>query len=238
MTGFQEIHSAKISEQIVEQIKALIRDGHLMPGEKLPTEKALTSQLGVGRSSLREAINALEALGYVEARKHKGIFVRSVGDTLIDDPLRQMLEEDQDKLPHLYDLRMDIELAASQKAAENRDPGDLERLGACLKRMAEDKANQRLTLSDDIEFHLAIARATHNFLRVHILETIFDISNTYIDYIRTKIITDAKTIPVIYAQHEAIFRAIEARQPQAARDHMAAHLAWVEARIDEMFSAS
>jgi GntR family transcriptional repressor for pyruvate dehydrogenase complex len=232
---FSEIRPSKISEQIVEQVKMLIREGHLQPGQKLPPEKEFTQQLGVGRSSLREAINVLEALGYLEARKHKGVFVSSVSEPILNEPLHQILKEDQSKLPHLYDLRKDIELAASQKAAERRDSKDLKRLATCLNRMARDKEQHKLALQDDLQFHLAIAQATHNFLRLHVLKNIFEISNAYIDLVRVKIIGDDENIPEIYSQHEAIFKAIEAKRAHEARDYMETHLTWVETRISELF---
>ena len=232
---FSEIRSSKVSEMIVEQVKTLIKDGQLQPGQKLPPEKEFTQQLGVGRSSLREAINVLEALGYVEARKHKGIYVRSVSEPILKDPLRRILDEDQSTLPHLYDLRKDIELAASQKAAERRNTDDLKRLSNCLGRMARDKAESKLALQDDLEFHLAIAQATRNFLRLHVLKNIFELSNNYIDLVRVKIIEHKADIPQIYGQHEAIFKSIEARRPIEARDAMEAHLTWVETRISELF---
>ena len=235
---FSEIRPSKISEQIVEQVKMLIREGHLQPGQRLPPEKEFTQQLGVGRSSLREAINVLEALGYLEARKHKGVFVSSLSEPILNDPLRQILEEDQTKLPHLYDLRKDIELAASQKAAERRDSQDLKRLAACLNRMARDKEHHKLALQDDLQFHLAIAQATHNFLRLHVLKNIFEISNAYIDLVRVKIIGNEVNIPEIYSQHEAIFKAIEAKRALEARDYMETHLTWVETRISELFYRS
>jgi len=232
---FSEIRSSKVSEMIVEQVKALIKQGQLQPGQKLPPEREFIQQLGVGRSSLREAINVLEALGYVEARKHKGIYVNSVSEPILNDSLRQILDEDRSTLPQLYELRKDIELAASQKAAERRSSDDLKRLSKCLDRMARDKAESKLALQDDLQFHLAIAQATHNFLRLHVLKNIFELSNTYIDVVRVKIIAHGADIPQIYNQHEAIFKSIEAKRPNAARVEMEAHLTWVETRIGELF---
>ena len=101
---YTQIRPHKISEEIVNQIKSLIKDGKLQPGQKLPPERTLADLLGVGRSSLREAINILEALGFVEIRNRKGIFVRPVSSPIISDPLRQILEEDKSKLYELYEL--------------------------------------------------------------------------------------------------------------------------------------
>ncbi len=235
---FKEIRQPKISERIVDQVVGLIKEGHIRPGEKLPSEKSFISQLGVGRSSLREAINILETLGYVEVRRRDGIYVRSVSSQRLADPWRQILDQDNSKLPQLYDLRKDIELAASYKAAEKRTTEDLQRIKTYLDNMGNALKNDMLTLDDDLNFHLAIAQATHNFLRLHILENIFELSNRYIDFVRVKVIQQASNLPIIYSQHEDIYLAIEEKKPNKARDRMLTHLAWVEEVIEAMTATS
>jgi len=225
---YSQIRPHKISEEIVNQIKSLIKDGKLQPGEKLPPERTLADLLGVGRSSLREAINILEALGFVEIRNRKGIFVRPVSSPIISDPLRQILEEDKSKLYELYELRKDIELAAIHTAAKVRTKTDLARIKKYIKNMEQDAQDSRLSLSDDLEFHLAIAQATHNFLRVHILKNIFDLSGEYIDFIREKLIHEKPNVLSILDQHKKIYQAIKKRDQEGARALMDEHLTWVE----------
>ena len=99
---FQEVQVEEVSDKIVEQLCSLIQEGRLTPGNKLPSERRLTDQLGVGRSSLREALNKLETLGYVEIKKRKGIFVKSIDSTLQLDPLKNMLQTDRLKIVQLY----------------------------------------------------------------------------------------------------------------------------------------
>ena len=84
---YRPIRQHKVTEEIVTQIKSLIKDGTLQPGEKLPSERMLCGLLGVGRSSLREALNILEALGFLEIKNRRGIFVHSVSLPLLCDPL-------------------------------------------------------------------------------------------------------------------------------------------------------
>jgi len=232
--SFSAIRQPKISEQIVDQVIQLIKDSRIRPGEKLPSEKEFIEQLGVGRSSLREAINVLETLGYIENRKRKGLYIRSVTEPILTDPLERILEEDQSKLPHLYDLRKDIELAAAFKAANMRTADDLNRLKTYIDQMEVDLRQDKLTLSYDLEFHLGVAQATHNFLRLHILNKIFELSNRYIEYIRTEVSQDAANLPIIFDQHLAIYRTIEAGKAREARDCMAHHLSWVETMIDHL----
>ena len=225
---FSQIRSYKISEEIVYQIKSLIKEGKLQPGEKLPPERTLADSLGVGRSSLREAINILETLGFVEIRMRQGIFIRSVSSPIMSDPLIQILEEDESKLYELYELRKDIESASTYMAAKLRTKTDLATMREVLKRMEEDVQKSRLSLSDDVAFHLAIAQSTHNFLRVHILKNILDLADDYMGLIVQKLNEEKINNYLVVEQHKEIFQAIQKRNQEGARTLMYEHLTWVE----------
>lgn len=229
--NFTVIKQPKVSQEIVVQIKSMIKRGDLKPGEKLPSERQLAGLLGVGRSSLREAVNTLETLGFIEIKKRKGIFVRSVSATILNDPLLQILEEDQSKLPQLYELRKDIEMASSYWAAERRSQTQLAQIKSILQIMEKGAEMEQLSLKDDLDFHLTIAQASQNFLRIHILNNIFEISDIYIDFVRRNVIQEENNIALIYEQHEAIFKAIETKNSDAARTAMGDHLNWVNAKI-------
>lgn len=227
---FKEIKPQKISEGIVHQIKSLIKEGRLKPGEKLPPERALAELFGVGRSSLREAINILDTLGFVEIRKRKGIFVRSVSKPIMSDPLRQILEEDKSTLFELYELRKDIELASTYMAAQRRTPSDLIAIKRCLQSMERDAQEGFFSAADDLGFHLAIAQASHNFLRVHVLKNIFDLSGEYIDFVGQKLVEEKANISIILGHHMNLFEAIQTREKEGARALMDEHLTWVETK--------
>ncbi len=225
---FNQIRPYKIPEEIVHQIKSLIKEGKLQPGEKLPPERTLAEHFGVGRSSLREAINILETLGFVEIKKRKGIYIRSVSSPIMSDPLIQILEEDESNLYKLYELRKDIELASTYMAAEHRTSSDLSKMLKPLKRMEEDAERAHFSLSDDVEFHLAIAQATHNFLRVHILKNILDLADDYMGLIAWKLIEETTGVFLILDQHKKIYEAVKKKDPHGARSMMEEHLTWVE----------
>jgi DNA-binding FadR family transcriptional regulator len=225
---YSQIRPHKIPEEIVQQIKSFIKDGKLQPGEKLPPERTLADLLGVGRSSLREAINILETLGFVEVKKREGIFIRTVSSVSMFDPLRQILEEDREKLYELYELRKDIELASIYTAAKLRTKADLTRIEQPLKRMKEKSQDSCFSLSDDVEFHLAVAQATHNWLRVHILKNIFDLATDYMSLIVQKLIEEKTGVFIVLEQHRNIYQAIQKKDQESARSLMNEHLTWVE----------
>ncbi|NCO60333.1 MAG: hypothetical protein COZ70_08435 [Deltaproteobacteria bacterium CG_4_8_14_3_um_filter_51_11] len=225
---FRQLRPHKIPAEIVQQVKSLIKEGKLQPGQKLPPERALSDMLGVGRSSLREAVNILETLGFVETKTRKGIFVRSVSSASMPDPMRQILEEDNRTLYQLYELRKDIELASVFRAARLRTPADMEEILKSLVRMEGDAKAARLVLNADQDFHLAIARATQNFFRVHILKNIFDLAEDHMGLIVEKLIEEKAGVFAVLDQHERIYKAVQNQDPESARILMDDHLTWVE----------
>ncbi|NNG01375.1 MAG: FadR family transcriptional regulator [Desulfobacteraceae bacterium] len=229
---FTTIKPLKVSDEIVRHIKSLITRGILDPGEKLPAERSLASLFGVGRSTLREAMNTLSTLGFIEIRKRQGAFVKSLGETVIPDSFAQIMDEDQTKVKYLYELRMDLEVASSFMAAKNRSAEDLQIMDRLLGTMESQVSEPRLGIGEDIKFHMAIANASRNILRVHVLENLFTRYGHYIDIARRPFFQGKSHNEEICSHHRQILSAIEQQQPDEARDAMRAHLRMVAAQWD------
>jgi GntR family transcriptional repressor for pyruvate dehydrogenase complex len=229
---FSAIRQSKVSEDIVEQIKMLIREGQLKPGERLPSERQLAQMLEVGRSSLREAINSLALMGLVEVRQRKGIFVGSVSAPLISDPLRQMVVADRGSFKDLYDIRIDIEVASAKAAADNRSDAQLAAIAACLASMRGSDGQNAYDAQSDLGFHLAIAEAADNFLRLHIIKETFDIGCSQLHRALETITALRGNIDALYDQHVRIYRAIADKNRQGAGDAMRNHLRWVKSELN------
>ena len=229
-TVYRRIRPYKVTDEIVAQVKSLIKDGTLQPGEKLPSERILCGLLGVGRSSIREAVNVLEAVGFLEIKSRKGVFVRSVSSPLVFDPIVQILQEDKGKLGDLYGIRKDIELASAYLAAKLRTKKDLARMKGFLRRLEREALDYtRLSVRDDLGLHLAIAQASGNFLRVHILRNIFDLAG---DFYRVSEagVTRREEVLAVYEQHARLFQCIEKMDQEGARTRMDEHLTWAEGK--------
>ena len=227
---YRRIKPSTISEEIILQIQQLIKDGQLQPGEQLPPEREFAELLGVGRPSLREALSTLETLGFVEIRKRKGIFVKNVTDEMVVDPLRHLFREDKGALFYLYEIRKDIELASAYLAAERRTEADLAAIEAPIVKMETDIQTGGFTIADDLSVHLSIARATHNFLRVHILKHIFDLSNEFLGSVLDDLSQNHDNLPLLCDHHRKLFEAIKAKDAKRSRMEMETHLEWVERR--------
>lgn len=192
------------------------------PGDRLPSEGELRQHLGVGRASLREALLRLAGMGVLDIRHGSGVYVveniASAGLSRLDWSL--MLASWQ--VLNLIEARILLEVQTAALAAERATAADLEAIRACLARLRAS-ATRAEYIQADLEFHRAVARGMHNDVLVRLLHTIRDLTERTVWQSPTP-----KEAGV--AQHEGIFRAIEAGDPSTARETMHAHLHEVEAR--------
>jgi GntR family transcriptional repressor for pyruvate dehydrogenase complex len=212
----------KLSEQIAQQILGQIADGTLRPGDRLPTENQLLEQLGVGRSTLREALRSLSGMGLLDIRHGQGVFVAMdashVGLRQLDWALllgsREML--------NLVEARKVLEIQIAALAAERATPADLERMAACLQDMRSARVRQTLQEAD-VAFHLALAEASQNDVFVHIIRTIREL-------VRRMLWQSPATRAGRVTEHERILRAVRAGDAEAATQAMRDHFHETEER--------
>jgi GntR family transcriptional regulator, transcriptional repressor for pyruvate dehydrogenase complex len=213
-----------LAQGVVEQIGGAIRQGSLKPGEKLPTESTLMAQHGVSRTVVREAISHLQASGLVQTRHGIGTFVL--------EPPRAGLGFDAESILTLRDvlavleLRIGVESETAGLAAMRRSDTQAEELGAALAEMQQAMAEGRSAVEADKRFHLLIAQATGNRYFVDILA---QLGNAIIPRARLNTVELEQDKPADFNQrvsreHDDIYRAIERRDPEAARAAMRTHL--------------
>lgn len=230
---FKPIRLKKLSEEIVEQIKTLITDGELKPGEKIPSERELASLLGVSRPSVREAIMVLETMGLLESRQGGGTYVRSLTDSTLG-PLSALLEDNPQLLEELLEVRMGLECWSAYLAASRATDKEIKKIGDSVEEMASQAASGGWSSDVDSRFHYAITTATHNTMQLHVLNTIHGLFLATIEVSLTKLYSQPQYIEVLLGQHQAIYHAIADRDSDAARRAMGAHLEWVKATLPRL----
>lgn len=157
----QPITAPRRNAAVLEALAAYVADAGLQPGDKMPTERDLTDQLKVGRSTVREAIKAWEALGIVEARKGSGTFLlRPVAPGAIHMPVTLLRRKET--LLHTLEIRRALEAEASAIAAVRADKGDLETIERRLVVMEGVHLAHGTAGPEDWEFHMSIYAATRN----------------------------------------------------------------------------
>lgn len=159
-----------ITQQIIEEISSLIKKGHLQPGDKLPSEKELREQYDVGRSSVREALHALVALGILDPQAGKGYYVRDDYSLPIDNSLIFDLVVEEEDFFDMVEIREVIEQQIGVMAIQRATDEDIARVKVAVKEM-----NKAMERGDDLinyttQVHVELARASHNSTAVRIME--------------------------------------------------------------------
>src|SRR4030043_2160963 len=159
---FRPIKLIRASEEIINQIKNLISEGILRPGDQLPPERKLIKDFGVSRPSLREALKSLIAMGFLEVNQAKRTFVKSMISERMEDPLSLLIKTDTQKIFDLIEVRKALESWSAFVAAKRATEDDIKQLESIIKEMTEASEKGRSWEKEDADFHLPIARATHN----------------------------------------------------------------------------
>lgn len=162
MAPFDMIRKRSAPEKVIEQILEKIKTGELEPGKQLPSQRDLAVLLGIGRSSLREATNALVVMGYLEVHHGKGVFVRSVFPKT-DHSLSEL--SGALKVGNILDViecRDALECKSVKLATERADKSHIKRLQNAVKKMEQSTADYEKFLNADMDFHNILAEAANN----------------------------------------------------------------------------
>ncbi|CAL9655461.1 HTH-type transcriptional regulator LutR [Streptomyces sp. enrichment culture] len=214
-----------VTQRAIERITAMIREGLLEPGQRLPTERDLAARLGISRSSMREAIRALTVLGVLEARHGSGVYVTRLeaGDLLETFGVVADLSRGP-RLVELLEVRRVLESAATALAAARITPDRLAEVARHLAAMDATDDPEEI-LAHDLAFHREIAAAAGNEAMAAILEGLS--SRTFRARVRRGH-QEEGAFDRTRREHAAIHRALAARDPEAARAAAAAHVGAVE----------
>jgi DNA-binding FadR family transcriptional regulator len=152
------------AEHIADRLVTAIALGEFVPGQRLPTERDLAAMLGVSRTTIREAIQRLAAIGSVEVRRGRsgGAFVLSGAGPEALEMIRRTLLPEWDRFERLFDFRQLIEPLIARVAAERRTPDDVPALEGALDAYREAGFDREASRAADQDLHAAMARATHN----------------------------------------------------------------------------
>ncbi|WP_369231090.1 FadR/GntR family transcriptional regulator [Streptomyces sp. R21] len=218
-------YKGTVTQRGIERIKQMIGEGRLEPGQRLPTERDLATQLGMSRSSVREAIRALTVLGVLEARHGSGIYVTQLqaGDLLETFGVVADLSRGP-RLVELLEVRRVLESTATALAAARITAEQLVDVGKHLTAMNATDDPEEI-LAHDLAFHRAIVAAAGNETMTAILDGLS--SRTF----RARVwrgYQEEGAFARTRREHAAIHRALAARDPEAARVAAAAHVGEVE----------
>lgn len=228
--NFQPIKPKKVSAQIAEQIRASILGGEFAPGDKLPPERELAEMFGVSRPSVREALNLLASSGLVMSYQGGGTVVKSLVETSSSNPLSELIRVQQDRALEVIEVRKSMESWTSFYAAQRALPDDIRRMDEIIAGMELNLVKRQPSEDLDANLHIVIARATHNIVWLHLMQTLFDAMKEFQQTVWRAVYLTHEDHQLLFEHHRAIVQAIKARDPQAARDAMVLHLTFAEGR--------
>ncbi len=205
-----------MSAAVLERIRA----GEFTPGARLPTEKMLMEEYGVGRNSVREAVQALVTLGLVEVRPGRGATVIGIESENAVDPeiLSVLLKEEA--VDDLYSFRRLLEVETASCAAQKATDKEIQEIERCRRAFEFAHAQGALVSHADNEFHAAVARASHN----SVYATMLDAVSGLIANARRLTEVVEWAVPRAFVEHEQVLQAIRAHDPVSAAEAMRRHL--------------
>ena len=223
----------RISDQVAERILDWIARGELEPGQRLPGERQLAEQLAVSRVSVRAALQKLKTQGFLTAVQGGGTRVVSSAGAM-DGALTEMVRFKHDNLFDLVEIRIQLETWAARRAAERATPEQVAAIGRVVAAMT---APDRDRTADDMDFHMAIARAAGSPVYLHILTTIRETLGQMVKFHHSPAFAEGQE-ELMLSHHRAIYDAIAAHRPDEAAEGMRKHLSWVLERYQQIGAPS
>lgn len=212
----------RMSNRVAKQLEELILRGQLKSGQKLPSERELAEMFSVSRTVIREAVHNLAARGLLNDRASSGTIVSSPSANTVTDSLTLLLRAHPDGyyIEHLHEVRRVLEVEIAGLAAQRATKEDLYKLEAIIEQMQATIGNHEASATLDVEFHKTLAIAARNPIFIILLDSIGDI----LLEIRRLSLKDPETVPKALYHHRNVLECVKTRDPQLAREAMAAHI--------------
>lgn len=233
---FESLKIHRATDIIENRISAMIMNGKVNPGDKLPTEKELSAQFDVSVVTVREALRGLEVAGMIEKRRGKGggIYVTEIDNESVMKALHNFFKRRDFSAHHLAQVRLMIEPTMVKIVARQITPEELDNLENnllyCENKLEKETVAIRLrdyhSLGEkNVEFHRLIAQATNNPVLVLTMDYVLDFIS---DFKKSIFTPDIDFCNQVAKEHRAIFAALKDRQGDVAEARMLAHLRYLE----------
>lgn len=213
------VKRTKIKEQVFLQLRDQIVRGAWLPGTKIPSENVLTRKLGVSRVSLREALHMLASLGLLESHQGGGTFVKAYSGEILFNPLFPMIALDNTDILNVLEYRRILEKGTAALVAEKAGEKEINELESAYRNMTLARGKLHDFARADLDFHLALARATGNPIVIKVNDIIKSVLSASMDRIVSSLgVNDG------LSYHRRILDAIKARNAGLAESLMEEHV--------------
>lgn len=244
MDEMRPVARTSLSDEIVSQIIDLISRDVLKPGERLPSERELCKQFGVGRSSVREALRGLSVMGILDGRVGDGTFVSNNNEKYLENTLQWSLLLDRKKIQDLIETRLVLESQTAFLAAQRASSENINEIERMLQGMKASIQKPEKYLEFDVQFHLTIAQATQNSILYNLLNMTRSYLQTWI-----KGSLDEPSAPKVeqraklsVREHQKILQPLRNRDAnetqQAMRQHILSSSVALQTHFEDRFSTT
>ncbi len=228
------INKKKLADSVIEEIKRMIKTGELKEGHKLPDQNTFAAQLGVSRTSLREALSTLTRIGVIEQRPGYGTVLRSRIPALFTDHLAPPLISDKEATIELIEARRFIEIGTAGLSVKNATPDQIDEMGILIKEMGRSLKEGRIDdyIEQDVAFHFLIAKASGNRFLVNLFVNIRGFMEQYMR-------ESFHLLPYMLKRslkfHQNIYRAIKGGSRAKAVSEMEKHISDIRRAIKDYY---
>lgn len=224
-----------VTDEAIVKIKEMILSGEIGPGDRLPPEKELSERLGLSRSSMREAVKALEVIRVLDVRRGDGTYVTSLEPRLLLEAMTFIVDlHDDSSILELFAVRRILEPAAAALATVQMTDAAVAALRAQVE-LVDESTDVEGLVAHDLEFHGAIAAAAGNSYLAGLIDSLS--SHT----VRARIwrgLTQEHSVERTLAEHRAIVDALERRDAELAQALTTVHISGIEQWLRDAVASS
>lgn len=223
---YKKVKVQKSHEVVLEHIKQQIITGQLSVGQKLPSVVDFAELFGVGRSTMREALSALKAMGWLDIQHGGGTYVSAILPFQADD---DDLFQKAESIQELLQIRIILETGSAGLAAKNRNSEDLNQLQSILDQMQNNMSDEIASEQADVDFHVTIAKATHNSLIIQLMESLSSkIHSMMRDTRKLWFFSEQSSSLQLIQEHQEIYKYILEQNETLAMERVRQHIEKVE----------
>jgi len=230
MLSLEAIPRARVYSEVARQLQARIVN-KLKPGDMLPPERELMKRFRVSRSSIRDAIRSLAAVGLLEPRQGVGTIVRELSSDAVVSPVASVLLQKRKVIHELLDVRMILEPPLARRAARHATAEQIAEMEAILDRQEEKLRDAESTTEEDSAFHYAIALAADNSVMLKLVRVLMDLLRES----RERALQVGGRQRKSLAGHRRLLTAIKQGDAAAAEAAMRRHLSEIEKIVLQKF---
>ncbi len=223
---FTPIKPKRIADQVFDQLRESILRGHLEPGDQIMSERELAAAFDVSRTSIREAINRLTAMGLIEQKQGRGTFI-AFPSLEEKNALVAAMKGENLSIEDLLEVRIGLECNATYLAAERASEKDIYLMEQSIEALKNSVEQGAMNAEADVSFHMAIAYATKNSLHIQIMRDLYDYLWIGIKENQYHLLEGTNEMHEIIKQHTQILDLIKKRDAEYSLRAMFNHLRFV-----------